>query len=186
MAVIIHLASDLPEQGLFSMDVGVVKQSDSQSSTVFFPASRKAVSVANSALVPIDPARYGDGFDEKICNVCHRILPTSFFDANQNGKGDRVVRRPSCKDCRKHIDGKGIDPSEKRRWQASKPEYVDFECPVCQKITIPPVTSKVVLNHSHATGEVVGWICDSCNTGLGRFKDDTEVLLRAAEYLEQH
>ena len=42
----------------------------------------------------------------------------------------------------------------------------------------------MALNHDHKTGQITGYICDSCNTGLGRFKDDTVVLERAIKYLK--
>ena len=39
------------------------------------------------------------------------------------------------------------------------------------------------LDHNHGTGEFRGFLCDSCNTGLGKFKDDPELLNRAINYL---
>ena len=60
-----------------------------------------------------------------------------------------------------------------------------FECPICKKRTIPGLTSKIVLDHNHSTGKVRGWICDSCNTGIGRFKDDTKLLEEAIKYLQK-
>lgn len=54
-----------------------------------------------------------------------------------------------------------------------------------QKKTIPGLTSKVVLDHDHKTGKGRAWICDSCNTGLGRFKDDIELLESAIQYLKK-
>ena len=59
-----------------------------------------------------------------------------------------------------------------------------LECPICKKKTIPGITSKVVLDHNHNTGEPRAWICDSCNTGLGRFKDDINLLQCAIDYLK--
>jgi transcription elongation factor Elf1 len=58
-----------------------------------------------------------------------------------------------------------------------------FECPICGKRTIAGITSKVVLDHDHETGEARAWICDSCNTGIGRFKDDVALLQRAIKFL---
>lgn len=186
MAKLVRLRGTISSAGLGDSEVGVIRDSNENDSEVFFPSKRKSLRIKNSALQEIDPANFGDSLPEKICNVCHKILPTEQFEPNQNGKGNRTVRRPSCRECRKKIDGVAMAADDKKKWMATKPNFVDFECPVCHKITIPPVTSKVVLNHSHATGKIIGWICDSCNTGLGRFKDDTEVLLRAAKYLEQH
>ena len=69
-------------------------------------------------------------------------------------------------------------------WNKNKPQYVPFECPICAKRTIAGVTSKVVLDHNHRNGEARGWVCDSCNTGIGRFKDDIELIKRAIKFIE--
>jgi hypothetical protein len=181
---VVALKVECNKYGLNKNDIGILKSSNDESCSVYFIRLREVVELELSDVAIIDPKKFGDLENEKICNVCHRILPTFSFDLNQSGKGDRPVRRPSCKDCRKGIDGVGMSPAEKKRWMKSKPVLVDFECPICLKVTIPGLTSKVVLNHDHATGKIYGWICDSCNTGLGRFKDDVEVLNQAINYLK--
>lgn len=40
------------------------------------------------------------------------------------------------------------------------------------------------LDHDHETMEIRGWLCFRCNTGLGFFRDDVDLLQNAIEYLE--
>lgn len=60
-----------------------------------------------------------------------------------------------------------------------KPNMKIWTCPICKKTTIPGLTGKVVCDHNHKTGHPRAWICDSCNTGSGRFKDDITLLKNA-------
>lgn len=164
-------------------DIGVVKDINNNSLSIYFIRLNKIIDLNVTNVNEIDPSKYGDGFDEKICNVCHSILPSQDFALNQTGVNNRRVRRPSCSECREVIDGK--DMVNRGSWDQNKPHLTDFECPICEKVTIPGLTSKIVLDHSHKTGEIIDWICDSCNTGLGRFKDDIIVLRKAIKYLER-
>ena len=125
-------------------------------------------------------------YEYKICDRCHILKRRTIdFDWNQNDKWGRATYRPSCKDCRKGIDGVRLSASEKRKANATKPQGI-WECPICMKSQIVEMmASPPRMDHDHATGKFRQWICDSCNTGLGRFKDDTRILKRAIEYLEQ-
>ncbi len=143
------------------------------------------IEVPKNVITYFDPIKTGDGFKYKICNVCNRLLDVNSFDKNQNGKNNRTVRRPSCNDCRKVIDGVDVTSREKKEWEKVKPNYEIWQCPICKKKTIPGLTSKVVLDHNHYTGKPRAWICDSCNTGLGRFKDDILLLQSAIDYLKK-
>jgi len=55
-------------------------------------------------------------------------------------------------------------------------------CPICGKSfgEIPPC-----LDHNHSTGKIRGVICGLCNSGLGFFRDNLDILLNAVEYLRR-
>ena len=167
-------------------DVGVIKSETKNHASVFFIRIWKQVELNSDDFEIIDVRKTGDGFSKKICNVCHRLKKTREFAKNQNAKNNRSVRRPSCKDCRIKMEGVRVSMANRIKWLEAKPADEPFECPVCKKRTIAGVTSKVVLEHDHRTGKPGGWICDSCNTGIGRFKDDVELLKSAIEFLKKN
>ena len=166
-------------------DVGIIEKELKKSFHIFFIRSWKKTKVKKEDVVFFDVNKTGDGFKKKICNVCHKLLNTTHFDKNQNAKNNRPVRRPSCRDCRKHIDGVPINPKERKEFLKTKPNKAPFKCPICHKQTIAGVTSKIVIDHNHITGKIRNWICDSCNTGIGRFKDDESILRRAIRFIKQ-
>lgn len=51
-------------------------------------------------------------------------------------------------------------------------------CAICQREMTPPH-----VDHDHSTGVVRGLLCQPCNTALGLFQDDPEILATAAAYL---
>ena len=166
-------------------DIGVIKSENKNHASIFFIRIWKQVELGIDDFEVIDVRKTGDGFSKKICNVCHKLKKTKEFAKNQNAINNRSVRRPSCKDCRIKMEGAGISRTDRIKWLKEKPVNEPFVCPICKKRTIAGVTSKVVLEHDHHTGKPGGWICDSCNTGIGRFKDDVELLKSAIEFLKK-
>lgn len=75
-------------------------------------------------------------------------------------------------------------------------EYDDFHnfCKgVCGICNLPEVAldrrggvKKLAIDHDHKTGIIRGLLCQQCNMGLGKFKDNVEFLKNAATYLESY
>lgn len=167
-------------------DVGVIKSEIKNHASIFFIRIWRQVDLDKKDFEIINVKKTGDGFPKKICNVCHKLKRTTEFAKNQNAKNNRSVRRPSCRSCRVKMEGVAVSRTDRIEWLKKKPNNEPFECPVCKKRTIAEITSKVVLEHDHHTGKPGGWICDSCNTGLGRFKDDIKLLESAIEFLKKN
>ena len=47
-------------------------------------------------------------------------------------------------------------------------------------------TSELHIDHCHKTDTFRGFLCDGCNTALGKFKDDSAVVQHALTYLQSH
>lgn len=60
----------------------------------------------------------------------------------------------------------------------------DGKCKICGK-SEKIINRGLAVDHCHETGRVRGLLCNSCNLGLGKFKDSIEVLEKALEYLKQ-
>jgi hypothetical protein len=58
-------------------------------------------------------------------------------------------------------------------------------CGVCRSPD-PDFKHGWVVDHDHETGKVRGILCNNCNQGLGRFKDNQTILRLAIEYLDRN
>lgn len=168
-------------------DVGVLQpQIHHHKCTVKFLRIGTTHSLNPDHVVPFNIHETGDRFDFKVCDRCFKRLNTSDqFQDNRLKKNNVITKRPSCRSCRKLKNGLAIPTTVKRRWEQTRPNnYSSFTCPICDKTTIVGI-SKIVLDHDHSTGEVRGWLCESCNTGIGRFDDDPQIVQKAINWLKK-
>jgi hypothetical protein len=118
----------------------------------------------------------------KKCSKCKQLLDKSNFSPSSGGK----YLRPECKECarklakeRKVLRDKHGDPP------------ADYRCPICNKAKEELAGTGGnagiwVVDHHHESNTFRGHLCHNCNRGIGNFKDNTETLNRAIEYIHNH
>ena len=158
----------------------------SEESLVYNIERNEQFFVSTKHLEKLDVFKTGKGFEKKICNKCFVLKPMSDFEVNQTDAKGNKTTRPSCRACRLDIDKRLLSNSEINTFRKNhRPLDGDlFKCPICEKRGIVGVTVKIVLDHDKAEGKIRGYICDSCNTGLGRFKNGKNYLKNALKYIE--
>lgn len=133
---------------------------------------------------------------EKVCSVCKILKPLDAFNLKPDGKKGHAARCRSCQS-EYHRDWyqKNKDHMKHRmrvnslaKYGITVDDYDDmlFKQNNCCAICGSPkgaAGKRLAVDHSHQTGAVRGLLCDECNTGLGKFKDDPSLLARAIEYL---
>lgn len=70
-----------------------------------------------------------------------------------------------------------VTPAERGRLYAAQ----GGRCAICGDP--PPKGKTLMLDHCHRTGAIRGLLCGHCNSGLGFFKDNPQVLRQAIDYL---
>jgi hypothetical protein len=135
----------------------------------------------------------------KRCSRCAQDLPVEAFRWVEGPA--RGLLRSMCRDCDRdyareyaeaHKDERRAYYYE-RKFGVTIAEYEAMlaaqggRCAVCRN---PEKrgrrgggTKLLAVDHDHETGQVRGLVCHDCNTGLGMFLEDPELLERAAEYL---
>lgn len=77
------------------------------------------------------------------------------------------------------------------RYGLSEKTYLDMldkqddRCAICAKRFGEEKHNKPHVDHDHVSGEVRGLLCFVCNAALGAFKDNEDMLRKAAEYVKR-
>lgn len=149
-------------------------------------------------------------YTEKRCTICGITKPMAELIHDKRAAGGR---RQQCKKCEveRQLKVYHANPEphrakmrklsnlHQRKWNLSRfwkmtPE--DFDkmrdahggvCAICK---CPPPGGKgnehLHIDHCHSTNKIRGLLCNNCNNGIGRFKDDPTNLRAAADYLEKY
>jgi hypothetical protein len=147
-----------------------------------------------------------DNTDTKQCSCCNKVLPVSqYWKKSQPRKDGSFGLRPRCKVCdtQYKLDiyhnkgGKDIQKlrsfkSLLKKYGITEEEYnnrrklQNNSCEICGDHEDNQPHGRLHVDHCHTTGLFRGLLCNTCNTGLGMFKDNTTVLFKAIEYINEN
>lgn len=104
----------------------------------------------------------------------------------------RLVHGRRCGGCahvaehRRYARNKERERARSRDYQRRKLPAATRPCPArCELCGAPPKGRALHLDHDHATGLFRGWLCVTCNTGLGKLGDRIPLLQDAIFYLRR-
>jgi hypothetical protein len=145
---------------------------------------------------------YGDTLTCIDCGVEKSL--TEFWKKGTPRTDGTFGYRAYCRDCgtdkRLHVyhNEGGKEKQKKRSFKNNlkkygiTPEnYQEFfnkqegKCAICSssEVSVARRSYNLFVDHDHKTGKVRGLLCHHCNTGLGQYRDNTELLQKAIEYL---
>ncbi len=123
---------------------------------------------------------------KKTCSSCEVIKDAEDFYIDK-----RILDglESLCKTCSK-VKKRNFEI--KRQYGINQQEYEELlykqnnQCAICSS-SVPGSKriSRFSIDHCHKTGKIRGLLCNSCNNGLGRFKDNTTLLYKAINYLKE-
>lgn len=133
----------------------------------------------------------------KYCPTCEVEKPLeSFYNVSTRFDG----KSKACKICSNKIDMKYKKDNKKykeyihkctlkRKFNLSLDEYNQMFtknngcCYICNRHQTSFKT-RLAVDHCHTTGKIRGLLCSPCNTALGSFKDNIDILNKAINYLK--
>jgi len=148
-----------------------------------------------------NPEKLKDGKKRYYKNNTKKIKEYSKEYYTKNAKERRAYNKQYAEKNREELRIKGLEyyknNKEKHRNSTLKVKYgisleeynvlfekQEYKCAICG-IEKSENGKTLHCDHNHKTGKVRGLLCFKCNTGLGNFNDNVEVLLKAISYLNK-
>ena len=136
-----------------------------------------------------EPRQVSEGM--RWCPDCGEARPEADFPRHAGttsgfGVYCRVHHNERCRASREKVHGGSRHYHLVRRYGVSAAEVDEMVerqaglCPICLRV----LDKRAHVDHDHLTGVVRAVLCFTCNAGLGNYGDDSELLRRAADYLD--
>lgn len=132
----------------------------------------------------------------KDCRHCHKYKLYEDFHNNGEMRDGKSSYCKSCatlrsKEWREENREKHKDTELRSKYGISLLDHVTMftkqggKCAICGVCEQDAPRNTLFVDHCHKTGSVRGLLCHHCNSGLGHFKDDPDLLLTAENYLKE-
>lgn len=137
----------------------------------------------------------------KECTICGKVKSLTEFHKRPETKDGR---RSDCKQCfrersKKNWDSKSKEEKQylhtklrlKHQYGLTIDQFKELEAKQDNKCYICGIeggynNKPLYVDHCHKSGVVRKLLCQHCNSGLGMFKDNPELLTKAVDYLKEH
>lgn len=119
----------------------------------------------------------------KHCTTCGEWKLLAKFRRHKRSSGGRA---PQCRGCY------GVDNQRRKLWRKYRitPEEYDIllktyegKCAICGGANSDG--RPIHVDHDHETGVIRGMLCFNCNAALGLMHENTDLLRRMIQYLEE-
>lgn len=172
-----------------------------------------ALARENAKYVP-QPVKEGLPADQKLCSKCKEVKPRSEF-AHHGKTADRLQYYCKPCAVLAVLSSRKKDPASHRQanlvWERENltieqkadnnlfhklglphgtyAQMYDKQggvCAICGGTDLGKGSRRFHVDHCHKTNVVRGLLCSPCNTGLGQFKENINILLLAIQYLNSY
>lgn len=122
------------------------------------------------------------------CRCC-KVEKTADNFYTQRDIGNIRLATSKCKQCQ-------IDYQMMKSFGITSEQYdvmlenQEYSCAICkvhiEEYKTQGYRNRFAVDHCHNSNKIRGLLCDSCNRGIGLFKESTESLMSAVKYLQDN
>jgi hypothetical protein len=122
-------------------------------------------------------------------SLAHTCRPCATIKAREWRQANPVQDKEWRRQWRQRNRTRRRDAETCRTYGVPKGTYIrmlaeqEGKCAICGKV---PPGRPLGMDHCHTTGRVRDLLCNHCNSGLGMFGDNSELMLKAIAYLARH
>ena len=130
-------------------------------------------------------ARSKDG-KQAACKLCKKAYAEANKERVALKRKEKYLKEKNCPVYQEKVYYRHI----KWKYNLDKEVYVnmlskqDNCCKICSK-SFKELDQRPAVDHCHTTGKIRGLLCDTCNRGLGYFKDNIKYIENAIRYLNE-